>query len=145
VYDREPARHQALINGGRSATQYCSDDAAGYTHLVFYPSQHQALPNKSQTSSVEAGNAELRHYLARLARRSRCFARSLHALRDAVNLFIFARNGRQLFRREQLTYPAHLRDFVYPLLLPLPERTCLVDQVCHGGTIAGLIGTTSFA
>jgi IS1 family transposase len=32
------------------------------------------MPDKSQTYSVEADNAELRPYLARLARRSRCFS-----------------------------------------------------------------------
>lgn len=114
AYDRELSRHQALINHGPSAWQYYSDDALTYTHLVCYPGQHTALPNKSQTYSVEAGNAELRHYLARLARRSRCFTRSLRALRDAVKLFVHAWNRRQLFRRAHPNYPAHLRDFAYP-------------------------------
>ncbi|MBP9502950.1 MAG: IS1 family transposase [Candidatus Promineofilum sp.] len=39
------------------------------------------MDDKSETYSVEAGNAELRHYLARLGRKSRCFSRSIKALR----------------------------------------------------------------
>ncbi len=84
------------------------------THLVSYPGTHQALPNKSQTYAVEADNAELRHSLARLGRRSRCFTRAIQALRDAVKLFVYAWNRRQLFRRAHPKYPASLADFVYP-------------------------------
>jgi len=57
------------------------------------------MSDKSQTYSVEAENAELRHYLARLARKSRCFSRCILALARAVNLFLFAWNRRQLFKR----------------------------------------------
>lgn len=85
-----------------------------YTNLVYYPGKHQALPNKSQTYAVEADNAELRHYLARLGRRSRCFTRAIQALRDAVKLFVYAWNRRQLFRRAHPKYPAYLSDFAYP-------------------------------
>jgi folylpolyglutamate synthase/dihydropteroate synthase len=39
-----------------------------------YPGHHALAPGKSQTDSVEADNAELRHDLARLGHRSRCSA-----------------------------------------------------------------------
>jgi insertion element IS1 protein InsB len=52
------------------------------------------MDDKSQTSSVEGTNADLRHYLARLARRSRCFSRCLEALRRAVDLFVRFYNAR---------------------------------------------------
>jgi insertion element IS1 protein InsB len=112
--DREPPRLQALIDQAPQAKQYYSDDLAGYTNLVYYPGHHQALPDKRETYSVEADNAELRHYLARLARRSRCFTRALHALRTAIKLFVYAWNRRQLFRRAHPKYSAHVFDFVYP-------------------------------
>ena len=76
--------------------------------------RHEALPNKSQPYAVEADNAELRHYLARLGRRSRCFTRSLQALRDALKLFVYAWNRRQLHRRAHPKYPAHVFEFLYP-------------------------------
>ena len=77
------------------------------------PGSMQALPNKSQTYSVEGDNSDLRHYLARLARKSRCFTRSLRALRDAVKLFVYAWNRRQLYRRKHPKYAAHVFQFAY--------------------------------
>jgi len=112
--DREPPRLQALLDRTPQAAQYYSDQLSAYTHLVYSPGKHEALPNKSQTYAVEADNAELRHYLARLGRRSRCFTRAIQAVRDAVKLFIYAWNRRQLFRRTHPKYPTSLSDFVYP-------------------------------
>ena len=66
------------------AEQYYSDGFPTYQTLVSYPGHHAVMPGKSQTYSVEADNAELRHYLARLGRRSCCFSRSIDALRRAV-------------------------------------------------------------
>jgi len=60
---------------------------------------------------------ELRHYLARLVRKSRCFSRSIHALWTAVKLFVFAWNCRQLHKRAFPKYPAHVRA-LYILDLP---------------------------
>jgi IS1 family transposase len=80
---------------------------------VSYPGQHAVAPAKSQTYSVEADNADLRHYLARLGRRARCFARSLDALRRAVKLFVPAWNRRPLHKRAFPRYAAHVSDFVW--------------------------------
>ena len=114
AYDREPSRLQALLDTAPSALQYYSDQAPAYTNLVYYPGQHAALPDKRQTYSVEGANAELRHYLARLARRSRCFTRALQALRDAVKLFVYAWNRRQLYQQAHPKYPTHVFQFAYP-------------------------------
>lgn len=76
--------------------------------MIYAPGQHQAVPNKSQVYSVEGDNAQLRHYLARLARHSRC----IHALRRAIKLFVFAWNRRQMYRQQYPSYTAHVRDFV---------------------------------
>lgn len=114
AYDREPGRLQAVVDRAPQAARYYSDQYAAYATVVYYPGHHEALPNKSQTYAVEADNAELRHYLARLGRRSRCFTRSLRALRDALKLFVFAWNRRQLFRHAHPKYPGAVRDFVYP-------------------------------
>ena len=76
---------------------------------------------KSQTYSVEGGNAELRHYLARLdlarlGRRSRCFLRCIWALQRAVALFVYAWNRRQAFKRAFPKALAHVCDFVADLI-----------------------------
>lgn len=72
--------------------------------LIFTPGRYTPIPDKSETYRVEGDNAELRHYLARLSRRSRCFSRCIHALRQAIKLFVYAWNHRQLHR--------HLMDFI---------------------------------
>ena len=71
--ERDSATLQAVVNAAPAAQQYYSDALPAYDALVYYPGHHQSLPNNSQTYAVEADNAELRQYLACLARRSRCF------------------------------------------------------------------------
>ena len=105
---------QGALDSAPQADWYYSDAAPVYDGLLYYPGLHLAMNNKSQTYSVEADNAELRHYLARLARKSRCFSRSLRALTCAVRLFVFCWNRRQLYRHRYPGYPAHLFQFVSP-------------------------------
>ena len=114
VWERTSEMVQALVDRSPQAQRYYSDPFPTYQALVYYPGHYQVCPDKSQTYSVEADNAELRHYLARLARRSRCFSRCLHALRRAIKLFVFAWNRRQLHKRAFPHYAADVRDFVYP-------------------------------
>ena len=105
---------QAMIDEAPQARYYYSDLFAPYLHLLYAPGIHTPMPNKSETYRVEGDNAELRHYLARLARKSRCFSRCIQALRRAIKLFVFAWNRRQLYRHRFPGYPAHLIDFVCP-------------------------------
>ena len=103
---------QQWIDEAPAAHWYYSDAHPAYGELSYGEGIHLAMRDKSQTYSVEATNAELRHYLARLARRSRCFSRSLTALRYAVRLFVFCWNQRQLHKHRYPRYPSHLIDFV---------------------------------
>ena len=84
--------------------------------MVYYPGKHQVSDGKTDTYSVEADNAELRHYLARLARRSRCFSRCIQALSLAVKLFVYCYNSRQLYRHTYPNYPCHVFQFANPPL-----------------------------
>ena len=115
VYERSLDEMQDLLDPSPQASQYFSDGFSVYQTLIYDPGQHQALTDHSQTYSVEGGNADLRHYLARLARRSRCFSRCIRALWRAIKLFVHCYNQRQLHNRLFPHYPAHLIDFVYPL------------------------------
>ena len=72
--------------------------------------------DKSETYSVEADNAELRHYLARLTRKSRCFSKCIRALRRAVELFVWCWNTRQLRKQQRPRYPVNLIDSVSCLI-----------------------------
>ncbi len=114
VFTRDYETLQAMLDRSPQAHQYYSDAFSVYETLVYFPGHWRAVDDKSQTYAVEGDNAELRHYLARLARKSRCFSRCIHALWRAVKLFVFAWNRRQLYRRAFPKYPAHVRDFVYP-------------------------------
>lgn len=111
VHDRTAEVAQAMVYEA-PAQRYYSDRFGLYFNFHYGISHYLAMWDKSETYSVEAGNAELRHYLARLARRSRCFSRSIEALRRHVKLFIYAWNRRQLYRRLHPNYPAHVIHFI---------------------------------
>lgn len=115
VWERTPERTQQMLDLSVKARQYYSDQFPTYTQLIYWPGQtHQALPDKSQTYSVEGVNADLRHYLARLRRRSRCFSRCLYALQRAIKLFVYTYNQRQLYKWRYPAYQAFPMDFVSP-------------------------------
>lgn len=103
---------QQLVDDAPQAAFYFSDLFAAYRNLIYAPGIYTPVPGKAETYRVEGDNAELRHYLARLARRSRCFSRCIHALTRAIRLFVFAWNSRQLYKSRYPKYPAHLIEFL---------------------------------
>jgi IS1 family transposase len=66
VYDRTAAVAQEMLYEA-PAQRYFSDRFQMYFNLHYGVSHYLAMWDKSETYAVEAGNAELRHYLARLA------------------------------------------------------------------------------
>ena len=95
---------QTVVDQGPRTEQYFSDAFPVYESLVYYPGKYTA----------EWDNAELRHYLARLTRKPRCFSRCLRALCYALRLLIFAFSSRQLYKQEYPNYPTHVFEFVAP-------------------------------
>lgn len=94
--DRSLPTLQALTDTLPLAHRYTSDGHAVYAELVWpQGSQHVVSLGKEETHTIESLNANLRTYLGRLARRSRCFSRSLEALRQALRLFVYYYNHRQ--------------------------------------------------
>ena len=126
LWERDAAALQQVVEDAPPARRYFSDGFSVYPALMYkdsrgprgerVPGLHAVAPGKSQTFSVEGDNAELRHYLARLGRRSRCFSRCLWALARAVALFVYAWNRRQTFKRQFPKLPAHVCDFVADLI-----------------------------
>jgi|SRR5687768_11592951 insertion element IS1 protein InsB len=112
--ERSEAVLQPMLDAAPQAAFYFSDLFAIYARLIYAPGIHTPMPDKSETYRVEGMNAELRHYLARLVRQSRCFSRCLQALQRTIKLFVFAWNRRQLYRLRFPQYPAHLIQFVCP-------------------------------
>ena len=108
--ERDETTLQTILDNSPQAVWYYSDLFVTYKALIYTPGVHTPMPDKSETYRVEGVNAELRHYLARLGRKSRCFSRCIHALRRAIKLFVFAWNCRQLYHQRYPDYPAHLRS-----------------------------------
>jgi len=90
--DKSPARIQRIVDGAPEAFWYCTDGWSGYCDVI-YPGQHiRNVHDKSDTFTVEGINADLRHYIPILARRSRCFARRMETLRMVIEVFVDAYN-----------------------------------------------------
>ena len=100
---------QSVIDTSIKAENYFTDSFLMYQDLSYW-GNHRMLKDKSETYSVEGANADLRHYLARLQRASRCFSRCFKALSKAVELFVYFYNERQLRKRKRRKYPAFLAE-----------------------------------
>jgi len=90
--DKSPERRQTIVDNSPEAENYATDGCLGYIDMV-YPGNHiRNVSNKNDTFTVEGINADLRHYIPVLARRSRCFCRSLETLEAVIAVFIDAYN-----------------------------------------------------
>jgi IS1 family transposase len=90
--DKSSFRLQGIVDNAEYAENYCTDGYWGYLDVVF-PGHHiRNIHNKRDTHIAESVNADLRHYICGLARRSRCFYRSLDSLRSVLSVFIDAYN-----------------------------------------------------
>ena len=112
VWQRTQAVIQELVDEAPKAKRYYSDALDAYHRLWYHWGVYEVSQGKADTYSVEGDNAELRHYLARLARRSRCFSRCPEALMAALKLFMYCFNRRQLHKQQFPNYPAHVYQFI---------------------------------
>ena len=111
VWHRSQEVAQQMVDDS-PADQYYSDQFPLYNSLTYRKGYHLSLSDKSETYSVEGGNAELRHYLTRLVRKSRCFSRCLDWLNRHVKAFAHAWNQRQMHNRERPFDKKHVIDFI---------------------------------
>ena len=92
---------QEYADGLPLANRYCTDELTVYGELLWPPnpqgtnSSYVISYGKEQTYTIEGVNADLRTYLGRLKRRSRCFSRCIEALRRALRMFVWHYNRRQ--------------------------------------------------
>ena len=96
-WDKTSRTIQRMVDVAPEAEVYCTDGYNGYLDVVF-PGKHIFnVHNKNDTFTVEGVNADLRHYIPTLARRSRCFPRKLENLQAVLTVFVHAYNrfGRQ--------------------------------------------------
>lgn len=104
AFDKSSRRIQAIVDAVPPAEKYCTDGWGGYLNVI-YPGEYvRNTRSKSDTFTVEGVNADLRHYIPILARRSRCFARKIETLRAVVEVFVDAYNrfGEAKHRYRQL-------------------------------------------
>lgn len=96
---------QDFVDTLPAVAHYWTDGAEVYQEVLWPPGgSHGISRGKADTHTVESMNANLRTYLGRLKRRSRCFSRCLRALRQAVQLFVWHYNRRQALRNRQPRY-----------------------------------------
>ena len=93
AFDKSPERIQRMVDKGPEAKYYCTDGYWGYVDIV-YPGKHiRNNRDKSDTFTVESVNADLRHYIPLLRRRSRCFPRKIDTLYAVLSVFVQAYNA----------------------------------------------------
>ena len=107
-----------MVDAAPDAKRYCTDGYSGYLDVV-YPGKHVFnIHNKSDTFTVESVNADLRHYIPALARRSRCFPGKMENLRAVLAVFVRAYNPfgkqKQLYRSRHpnVAFPSSFFDFI---------------------------------
>jgi IS1 family transposase len=87
---------QEVVDSLPPADAYCSDASSIYPDLDWPEgSVHVVSRGKEQTHTIESLNSNLRHYLKRLARRTRAFSKCFDALTRSVKLFAWFHNRRQ--------------------------------------------------
>ena len=92
AFDKSRERIQKIVDSSPKANFYYTDGYQGYIDVI-YPGKHiRNVRDKKDTHNVESINADLRHYIPVLARRSRCFARKIETLFAVVAVFVDAYN-----------------------------------------------------
>jgi len=86
---------QQMVDAAPAANQYCTDGYFGYF-------------------TVEGVNADLRHYIPTLARRSRCFPRKLENLQTVLSVLVQAYNR---FGRQKMLYRSRYHSSSVPFSL----------------------------
>lgn len=107
-------RIQRMVDESPWAKMYCTDGYYGYLDVI-YPGEHvYNIHSKKDTFTVESVNADLRHYIPLLRRRSKCFPRSIETLCAVVAVFAEAYNR---FGRAKAVWQNHNPGKRCPLAL----------------------------
>jgi len=87
------AHIQKMVDSTLQADVYHSDGEGSYLGVDFIGGHHNRnMEDKSDTHNIEGSNADLRHYIAGLRRRSRCFFRSVDTLMAVLYVLVHAYN-----------------------------------------------------
>ncbi|MDE6425458.1 MAG: hypothetical protein K2K89_04890 [Ruminococcus sp.] len=122
AFDKSPECIQNIVDNAPEAEYYCTDGYNGYVDIIYQGKHIRNIHDKIDIFTVEEVNADLRHYIPVLARRSRCLPRSLETLKAVVTVFVDAYNQfcltkfRYRQKRKNGELPFSFFDFLTPLL-----------------------------
>ena len=83
---------QAMADSAPAAERYYTDGYRGYAEIIFPGCHISNSRDKSDTHLIESVNADLRHYISGLRRKSRTFYRTLETFHAVLSVFIDAYN-----------------------------------------------------
>jgi len=90
--DKSTFRLQGIVDNAQEAKNYATDGNPSYLDVIFPGTHIRNIRDKRDTHTIESINADLRHYISGLARKSRCFYRRLDTLQAVLEVFIDAYN-----------------------------------------------------
>jgi hypothetical protein len=103
---------QNMVDNTPLAEKYYTDGGQCYLGVDFIGRHRRNVRDKKDTHNIEGSNADIRHYIAGLRRRSRCFFRKVETLKAVLELFIYAFNKFGAAKMEyRLRHPNCGRDF----------------------------------
>lgn len=83
---------QEFVDTAPPAENYYTDGCPTYCDVDFHGHHRRNVHDKKDTHNIESSNADIRHYLAGLARRSRTFYRSEETLKAVMSILVNAYN-----------------------------------------------------
>ena len=105
-------RIQEMVDNTIPAEKYCTDGGQVYLGVDFIGCHKRNIRDKSDTHNIEGSNADIRHYIAGLRRRSRCFFRRIETLIAVLGIFAYAYNKFGAAKLQyRLRHPDCDRDF----------------------------------
>ena len=108
------ARIQTMVDNTIRAEKYYTDGGNSYLGVDFVGRHQRNIRDKRDTHNIEGSNADIRHYIAGLQRRSRCFFRKLETLKAVLGIFVYAFNKFGAAKLEyRLKHPGCGRDFLF--------------------------------
>lgn len=103
---------QKMVDTTLQAEKYYTDGGRAYLGVDFIGRHVRNIHDKSDTHIIEGSNADIRHYIAGLRRKSRCFFRKMETLIAVLSMFIDAYNKfGEAKQRHRESHPGCGRDF----------------------------------
>ena len=105
---------QEIVDNAPQAAVYHTDGGPSYLGVDFIGCHNRNVKDKSDTHNIESSNADIRHYIAGLQRKSRCFFRKAETLEAVLSIFIYAFNRFGAVKQEyRKRHPGCGRDFPF--------------------------------